>query len=240
MDARTEAIANETQALLWAHEQLVSYELCWWSQGNVSVAMPEYDLMLIKPSGVRYEDLQWMAEVRLSDGAWLSDLKPSTDAEDHRAIYNGLMIEEQQGILPNSEKIRSIVHTHSAYATAFAARSLPIRCCLTEIADEFGGDIPCAPYSRIGSTEMAQAFFNECSRKATFYRAMLLAQHGVLALGADIIAAVKAAVLVEHAAKTMHLSEVLPYEFGRPLTRLPDAEIAAAHDRYSNDYGQDK
>jgi len=121
------------------------------------------------------------------------------------------------------------VHTHSPYATAFAAvgRSIPV--CLTAIADEFGGPIPCAGFALIGGQEIGEQVVKHIGSSP----AVLLKQHGVFTVGSSVEAAVKAAVMVEDIARTVWLA----MQLGQPEEIPPDL-VTKLHDRYTNVYGQ--
>ena len=95
------------------HAELVRYGLVAWTSGNVSARVPGAGLMVIKPSGVRYEDLTPASMVACGlDGEPVpgSGLRPSSDAAAHGYIYRHL------------PQVGGVVHTHSGYATAWAVR----------------------------------------------------------------------------------------------------------------------
>ncbi len=201
------------------HLELPKYRLVAWTGGNVSARDPDSGLVVIKPSGVLYEDLRPEDHVVLSlDGEPVEgNLSPSSDTASHLYIYR------------HRPDVNGIVHTHSPYATAFAAvgRSIPV--CLTAIADEFGGPIPCAGFALIGGEEIGAQVINHIGSS----RAVLLKQHGVFTVGDTVEAAVKAAVMVEDIARTVWLATQL----GQPQ-EIPSDLVARLHDRYTNVYGQ--
>lgn len=201
------------------HQSLPRHALVAWTSGNISARDPATGLVVIKPSGVRYEHLRPEHHVVLDLDANVieSNLKPSSDTASHLYIYR------------HRPDVFAIVHTHSPYATAFAAHARPIPCCLTAIADEFGGDIPCAGFAMIGGEEIGAAVVANIGRSP----AILLQQHGVFSLGKSAEAAVKAAVMTEDAARTVLLSMAL----GTPR-RLSQSDIDRLHHRYTTDYGQ--
>lgn len=187
------------------------------SSGNVSRRF--LTGMEIKPSGVPCSVVQDTVFVRLSDGRHNLKMKPSTDSETHRYIYNHL------------PDINAIVHTHSTYATAYAVAGYPIPCIATAIADEFGGDIPVSAYCDIGTDAIGKEVVH--LYEITYSPAILIRQHGVFTVGKTIEAAVKAAIMVEDCAKTAWHARQLGACF-----RLETAEIKANHSRYQGSYGQ--
>src|SRR5436305_3574369 len=128
------------------HLELPRHNLVVWTGGNVSARDPETGLVVIKPSGVRYEDLRPEQMVVLDvDGNQVEGgLKPSSDTASHLYIYR------------HRPDVGGVVHTHSRYATAFAAVGRPIPVVLTAMADEFGGPIPCAGFSLIGDESIGK------------------------------------------------------------------------------------
>lgn len=144
------------------------------------------------------------------------ELGPSSDTASHLEVYKV------------RTDVGSIVHTHSRYATAFAAVGKEIPCCLTAIADEFGGRVPCAPYASIGGQEIGKAILNTIGHSP----AVLLKQHGVFTVGPTIRKALQAAVMVEDIARTVAVAMSLGQ-----IEELPAEEIAANYERYSNRYG---
>jgi len=201
------------------HLELPKYNLVAWTGGNVSARDPETGLVVIKPSGVLYEQLRPEDHVVVNlDGVPVEGaLKPSSDTASHLYIYR------------HRPDVNGIVHTHSPYATAFAAvgRSIPV--CLTAIADEFGGPIPCAGFALIGDEEIGEQVVSHLASS----RAVLLRQHGVFTVGDTVEAAVKASVMVEDIARTVWLA----MQIGQPQQIPPDL-VARLHDRYTNVYGQ--
>lgn len=201
------------------HLELPKYRLVAWTGGNVSARDPESGLVVIKPSGVLYEELRPEDHVVLNlDGDTVEgSLKPSSDTASHLYIYR------------HRPDVNGVVHTHSPYATAFAAvgRSIPV--CLTAIADEFGGPVPCAGFALIGGEEIGEQVVSHIGSSP----AVLLRQHGVFTVGGSVEAAVKAAVMVEDVARTVWLATQL----GQPEEIPPDL-VAKLHERYAHVYGQ--
>lgn len=201
-----------------ANMALPANGLVVWTGGNVSGRDPETGLVVIKPSGVLFEDLspENMAVVDLEGNIVEATHGPSTDTASHLSIYR------------HRSDVHGIVHTHSNYATAFAAVGKPIPVCLTAIADEFGTAIPCAPYVRIGDAQIGEVVVQHIGASP----AVLMGQHGVFTIGKTVQKALKAAVMVEDVAKTVWLA----MQIGQ-VQELPAEEIAANYDRYQNRYG---
>jgi L-ribulose-5-phosphate 4-epimerase len=216
--ADVDALRREVCAL---HHELVANGLVTWTSGNVSVRLPGAGLMAIKASGVAYDALTPKAIVvcDLHGELLEGELAPSSDAVTHGYVYRHM---------PN---VGGVAHTHSPYATAWAACAEPIPCVLTAMADEFGGDIPVAPFALIGGEEIGREIVGtlEASRSP----AVLMRNHGVFTLGEGPRNAVKAAVMCEDVARTVHLARALG-----PIERLEQASIDALYDRYQTVYGQ--
>ena len=219
------AISTEIRQLRAAvaglHAALVSNGLVTWTSGNISARVPGADLLVIKPSGVAYPDLtaDSMVVCDLTGARVSGTLSPSSDTASHAYIYRHM------------PEVGGVVHTHSRYATSWAARGEPIPCVITAMADEFGGEIPVGPFATIGGEEIGEAVVTTLSGHRS--PAVLLRSHGVFTIGATPGDAVKAAVMCEDAACTVHLASLL----GR-LTPLQPDRIDALYHRYQTDYGQ--
>jgi L-ribulose-5-phosphate 4-epimerase len=207
------------EELYQLHLELPRNELVKWTGGNVSARDPETGLVVIKPSGVRYEALRREDHVVVNlDGKVVEgSMKPSSDTASHLYIYR------------HREDVNGVVHTHSPYATAFAAVGRPIPCCLTAIADEFGGSVPCAGFALIGSEAIGKQVVEHIGSS----KAVLLKQHGVFTIGETATAAVKAAVMVEDVAKAVWLA----FQIGEVMD-IDSESIKKLHDRYAHVYGQ--
>ncbi|RME81112.1 MAG: L-ribulose-5-phosphate 4-epimerase [Caldilineae bacterium] len=201
------------------HLELPKYGLVSWTGGNVSARDPETGLVVIKPSGVKYEDLspEKMVVVDLEGQVVEGELKYSSDTLSHLYIYR------------HRPDVNGVVHTHSRYATAFAALGRPIPVVLTAIADEFGGPIPCGGFALIGGEEIGKVVVESIGDSP----AVLLKHHGVFTVGPTAEAAVKAAVMVEEVAHTVWLA----LQMGQP-EEIPPEDVAKLHYRYSHVYGQ--
>jgi L-ribulose-5-phosphate 4-epimerase len=201
------------------HLELTRHGLVVWTMGNVSGRDPETGLVVIKPSGVRYEDLapENMVVVDPEGNTVEGDYRPSSDTAAHLYIYR------------HRPEIMGVVHTHSTFATAFAALGREIPVYLTAICDEFGGPIPCGGYGKVGGDEIGR----EVVRGIGTNPAILLKNHGVFTVGKTPEAAVKAAVMVEDSARTVFYA----LQLGTP-EEIPPEEVARAHRRYLEEYGQ--
>ena len=220
-----EAVQATREKVAKLHEELPANNLVVWTAGNVSERVPGADLFVIKPSGVRYNELS--AEVMVvcdMDGNKIVDgtperLSPSSDTAAHAYVYRHM------------EDVGGVVHTHSTYATAFAAVHKPIPCVLTMMSDEFGGEVPVGPFAIIGDDSIGKGIVETLRDSRS--PAVLMANHGPFTIGRDAGAAVKAAVMVEEVARTvaaaMQLGELVP---------VAQEHIDSLYNRYQNVYGQ--
>jgi L-ribulose-5-phosphate 4-epimerase len=205
------------------HAELVRYGLVTWTSGNVSARVPGTDLMVIKPSGVGYDELtpDAMVACDLSGRATTAgSLRPSSDAATHGFVYR------------NRPDTGGVVHTHSPYATAWAAVGEAIPCVLTAMADEFGGEIPCGPFAPVGGEEIGRGVVATLAGHRS--PAVLMRSHGVFTVGRTARDAVKAAVMCEDVARTVWLARTLG-----PVQPLAADQVDALHRRYVTEYGQD-
>jgi L-ribulose-5-phosphate 4-epimerase len=202
------------------HAELVRYGLVAWTAGNVSGRLPP-DRFVIKPSGVPYDALTPESLVVCDlDGNLLEGaLAPSSDTAAHAYVYR------------HRPDVGGVVHTHSTYATAWAARGEAVPCVLTAMADEFGGEIPVGPFALIGDDSIGRGIVSTLDGHRS--PAVLMRNHGVFTIGADARAAVKAAVMCEDVARTVHIARQL----GEPLPIAP-VDVDRLYDRYQNVYGQ--
>ncbi len=203
------------------HAELPRNGLVVWTAGNVSARVPGADLAVIKPSGVSYDDLdaESMVVVDLDGNLVEGNHSPSSDTAAHAYVYKHM------------PDVNGVVHTHSPYATAWAARREPIPCVLTMMADEFGGDIPVGPFALIGDDSIGRGIVETLSGSNS--PAVLMAQHGPFTIGKSAKAAVKAAVMLEEVARTVHLARTLG-----PVERIAQSDIDSLFDRYQNVYGR--
>jgi L-ribulose-5-phosphate 4-epimerase len=203
------------------HAELPRNELVVWTAGNVSARVPGGDLLVIKPSGVSYDDLtpEAMVVTDLTGALVEGEGSPSSDTAAHAYVY------------AHMPQVNGVVHTHSTYATAWAARGEPIPCVLTMMADEFGGPVPIGPFALIGDDSIGRGIVQTLSGHRS--KAVLMQNHGVFTIGPNAKAAVKAAVLCEEVARTVHISRQL----GEPLA-IPSSDVDSLYERYQNAYGQ--
>ncbi|MEZ2388838.1 L-ribulose-5-phosphate 4-epimerase [bacterium RCC_150] len=234
MSRLLETIARIRSEVCELHAELTRYNLVVWTAGNVSARVPGHQLMVIKPSGVSYDqltpelmvvtDLHGIPVKAISAGEQLVEwgnpaLSPSSDTAAHAYVYRNM---------PN---VGGVVHTHSTYATAWAARGEEIPCVLTMMGDEFGGPIPVGPFALIGDDSIGQGIVE--TLKGSHSPAVLMQNHGPFTIGKDARAAVKAAVMCEEVARTVHIARQL----GEPHA-IDQAKIASLYDRYQNVYGR--
>jgi L-ribulose-5-phosphate 4-epimerase len=218
VQATIASIRREVSAL---HSELTRYQLVVWTAGNVSARVPGHDLLVIKPSGVSYDDLtpENMVLCDLDGRVVEGEHAPSSDTEAQAYVYRHM------------PEVGGVVHTHSTYATAWAARAEPVPCVLTMGADEFGGEIPVGPFAIIGDDSIGRGIVEvlQASRSS----AVLMKNHGVFTIGASPEAAVKAAVMCEDVARTVHVARQL----GTP-TPIDGLVVDQLHHRYQTEYGQ--
>jgi L-ribulose-5-phosphate 4-epimerase len=216
--AAVDTLREQVAAL---HAELPRNNLVVWTAGNVSARVPGADLLVIKPSGLSYDEITPDRMVvtdlagRLVDG----ELAPSSDTAAHAYVYQHM------------PHVGGVVHTHSTYATAWCARGEPIPCVLTMIADEFGGEIPVGPFALIGDDSIGRGIVDTLTGHRS--PAVLMRNHGVFTIGATAKAAVKAAVMCEDVARTVHIARQL----GNPLP-IDQSDIDSLYARYQNVYGQ--
>lgn len=210
---------TERKKLAELHQQLWDAGLVVWSGGNISQRVD--DGFLIKPSGLQYDQLtpESMVYCDLDGNLIEGSHSPSSDTAAHAYVYK------------NMPEVGGVVHTHSNYASGFAAAEKPIPCILTAIADEFGGDIPLGPFAIIGDDSIGRGIVETLSGHRS--KAVLMRQHGVFTIGRDAQEALKAAVMCEDVAKSAFIASQL----GEPK-RIEQSAIDSLYARYQNVYGQ--
>jgi L-ribulose-5-phosphate 4-epimerase len=224
--ARTRAAIDEVRRQVSdLHQELTRYGLVVWTGGNVSGRVPGEDLFVIKPSGVSYDELTPEAMILCTlDGEVVpgtpgAERSPSSDTAAHAYVYRHM------------PEVGGVVHTHSTYAVAWAARGEEIPCVITAMADEFGGPVPVGPFAIIGDDSIGRGIVSTLTGHRS--RAVLMKGHGPFTIGATAKDAVKAAVMVEDVARTVHIAA----QTG-PLTPLPQESVDQLFARYQNVYGQ--
>jgi len=217
------AVSRVRETVARLHGELTRNGLVAWTAGNVSGRVPGHDLMVIKPSGVAYDELTpaSMVVCDLSGTVVDGEHAPSSDTAAHAYVYRHM------------PEVGGGVHTHSTYATAWAARGEPIPCVLTMVADEFGGDVPVGPFALIGDDAIGRGIVDTLRHSRS--RAVLMAGHGPFTIGRDPRDAVKAAVMLEDVARTVHVARQL----GTPAALQP-TDVDALFARYQNVYGQER
>jgi L-ribulose-5-phosphate 4-epimerase len=203
------------------HGELTRNQLVAWTSGNLSARVEGEDLMVIKASGIPYDELspERIVVCDLHGELVEGSLTPSSDAATHGYVYRHM------------PDVGGIAHTHSGYATAWAARGESIPCVLTAMADEFGGEIPVGPFALIGDEEIGHGIVETLDGHRS--KAVLMRAHGVFTIGSGPRDAIKAAVMCEDVARTVHLARVLG-----DVVPLDPGDIEALYDRYQNVYGQ--
>jgi L-ribulose-5-phosphate 4-epimerase len=207
--------------LVVLHQELIRWNLVVWTAGNISARVPGEDRFLIKPSGVSYDELtaESMVVCDLDGNLLEGELSPSSDTAAHAYVYQQM------------PEVGGVVHTHSTYATAWAARGEAIPCVLTAMADEFGGEIPVGPFALIGDDSIGRGIVETLRDHRS--PAVLMRGHGVFTIGKDAKGAVKAAVMCEDVARTVHIAQS-----GGAVEPIDKAAIDRLYDRYQNVYGQ--
>ena len=223
--AVSEAIDRLRADVAALHSELVRYGLIVWTGGNVSGRVPGADLFVIKPSGVSYDDLA-PENMILCDlngnvipGSEGSERSPSSDTAAHAYVYR------------NMPEVGGVVHTHSTYAVAWAARGEEIPCVITAMADEFGGPIPVGPFAIIGDDSIGRGIVETLRGHRS--RGVLMQNHGPFTIGSSAKDAVKAAVMLEDVARTVHIAKQ-----AGPVIPIPQEAIDSLYNRYQNVYGQ--
>ena len=207
------------EELVQLHLELPKNNLVAWTGGNVSARDAETGLVVIKASGIRYEEMraEHMVVADLDGKIVEGDYKPSSDVHSHLFIYK------------HRPDVGGVVHTHSRYATAFAAVGKEIPCVLTAMGDEFGGPIPCGGFALIGDEAIGKVVVETIGKSP----AVLLKNHGVFTVGKNATAAVKAAVMTEDVAATVWMA----LQIGTP-DEIPKEDVEKLHYRYTHVYGQ--
>ena len=195
--------------------------------GNLSIVDRAAAVFAIKPSGVPYEQLapSDLVVISLASGATVDGaLRPSSDTPTHLELYRAF-------------ECGAIVHTHSEYATMFAQARLPIRCMGTTHADYFRGDIPVTrpmrreevetEYEKNTGLVIAETFSNGLS--ASEVQAVLVANHGPFAWGADAAKAIEHARVLEYLARLEWRVRTMAPDAAPPEPFLVDKHYLRKH-----------
>lgn len=222
MDASvSEALSRLRIDVCRLNQDLPRLGLVVWTAGNVSARVPGQDLLVIKPSGLDFEELtpESMVVTDFTGAVVEGDLAPSSDTGAHAVVYREM------------PEVGGVVHTHSTYACAWAARGVPVPCVTTMQADEFGGEIPIGPFALIGNEAIGEGIVRTLSGSRS--PGVIMQNHGPFTIGKDARSAVKASVMLEEVAKATHLAQQL----GQPIP-IPKGDIDSLNERYKNVYGQ--
>jgi L-ribulose-5-phosphate 4-epimerase len=221
-DAVRDTIAQLRRQVAELHAELVRNQLVVWTAGNVSARVPGAELLVIKPSGVSYDEItpDRMVVTDLAGKLVDGEHNPSSDTAAHAYVYQHM------------PHVGGVVHTHSTYATAWAARGEAIPCVLTMIADEFGGEVPVGPFALIGDDSIGRGIVETLRSHRS--PAVLMRNHGVFTVGKSARDAVKAAVMCEDVARTVHIAR----QIGTPIP-IAQADVDSLYARYQNVYGQE-
>jgi len=193
--------SEERKALVSACRELA--ELSFGSWGNASLRLSK-DAFLITPSGVGFDSVKPEELVVAKLDLSFYGGKPSTELKLHARIYK------------NRRDVNAIVHTHSKFATALAVTAQPLPPVTEELAMVAGGEVPCTPYAPPGSERLAE----EAVSTLRDGRAVLLASHGVVAVGETVEEAVKIAFVIERGAEIYFIAKA----FGNPAA-IPEEEV---------------
>jgi L-ribulose-5-phosphate 4-epimerase len=207
--------------LVVLHAELPKNNLVVWTAGNVSARVPDRDLLVIKPSGVGYDDLnaEAMVVTDLEGNLAQGSRSPSSDTAAHAYVYRHM------------PEVGGVVHTHSTYACAWSAVGIPVPCVLTMMADEFGGEIPIGPFALIGDDSIGRGIVDTLQHSRS--RAVIMKNHGPFTIGKNATDAVKAAVMCEEVCRAVFLARQL----GDPEP-IAQQDIDSLFARYQNVYGQ--
>jgi L-ribulose-5-phosphate 4-epimerase len=212
-------LLEELREIVWkCHLELPKDDLVRMTSGNISGRDAKTGMVVIKPSGYSYEEMAPgdMVVVDIDGKVVEGHLTPSVDTATHLHVY------------AHRPDVLGIGHTHSPYASSFAALGRPIPPCLTASA-MLGGEIPLGKYVPIGGAAIGA----EIVASIGSARAIIMQNHGVFTIGNSPRQATKMAVEVEEIAKITHLAMLM----GQPIILTP-AQLDQMDDLYKNLYGQ--
>ncbi|MGE5482655.1 MAG: class II aldolase/adducin family protein [Bacteroidota bacterium] len=207
------------QEIINVGRRLIATGLVTGTAGNISARVPDSPWMLVTPSGMDYNQFgpEDLCRVNLETEEIQGDRKPSIETWLHGNIMRVRL------------DVRAVVHTHSFYATAVAATHRSLPCILDGMALNIGGEVPCAEYAIPGSPELARNAVQALGQG----NAVLIANHGVVAVGPTLAKALSRAEGVEKAAQT--LLAAVAYA---PVVPIPPEAIARSQAFFSASYGQ--
>ncbi len=206
-----------TQVLATA-KRMVADGLAHGAQGNISALDRDSGLIAVTPSALEYdrmcvEDIVLIDEHgKVVDGRW----KPTSETPMHTIFYR------------ERPDVGAVVHTHAPYATSFAITHLPLPVVLIEAALCLGGPVPVAPFRRPGTEEVGRVALETMGTGL----AVLLAQHGTLAVGANLSQAYDSTIALEMTARVVMMARSMHAE---PVCLDPQ-EVATMHDLYLRMY----
>ena len=218
VDAEINALMEQ---ILLTGTGLAAAGLVTGSWGNISAWLTGKDKFLITPSGIPYEELTEKDLVLVSKEGTVvwGHRKPSTELLLHKAIYD------------SCPDVRAVVHSHSIYASSFAVAGKPLPPILEDQVQLVGREIPVAKYARAGTAALA-----DCTAKVlreSGVQAVLLANHGLVAVGETVAQAYQVCQIVEKTAQIYIMASLI----GTP-NLIPDEDLAALRDSFRKDYGQ--
>ena len=207
------------QQLVTLARQMLALGLVTGTAGNLSGRLPGEEVVLVTPSGVDYETMRPEDLVAVDlDGKPVGNLlKPSVDTMNHVAIYRA------------RSEVGAVLHTHSPYAAAFSTLHREIPPLITEAAGYLGGAVRVMEYVPPATPEQASRVAAGLGKD----RAVLLPNHGVMAVGENPRKAFHAAVSVEESARVAFIA----LQLGEPV-EVSDSEVRRMNDFIHRRYGQ--
>ena len=209
---------KEKQQIIDAALKMDKYQLISLSGGNVSQRMNK-DHILVTPSGMIYEDM-------VADDVLVVDNQGNVVEGNRKASVDTIAL---CYIYHHMPKVNAVIHTHQPYATGLGLVYDQIDCDLTTLANTTKGHVHVAPYSSAASIDMGIAVVDYIGDSL----AVVLKNHGVVAIGKNLTEALYAAVYLEEAAKTLFVA----YSSGKEIAKLTAEQIQVAVDVFKN-YGQ--
>ena len=190
------------------------------TSGNLSIYLKEEGVVLITPSGIGYFDTtpEDIVVMDLEGNIIEGTRKPSSEWHLHTLFYK------------NKPEARAVVHTHSKFCTTLATLRMPIKAVHYVIADAGTNEVPCAPYRRYGTEELAKVAVESAKES----NAVLLANHGIVVCGKNLKSAYGLAKGMEYVAEI----QVTAMSVGEPVV-LTKEEMEEVMEGFKT-YGQVK